>query len=58
MDWNLDLRRRLGNEEVVEWNDLQEALELAFFPGGEDEVIWAGPWRLPENSQLNLCTGS
>ena len=54
MDWNLDLRRRLGNEEVVEWNDLQEALELAFFPGREDEVIWAGPWRFPENSRLNL----
>jgi hypothetical protein len=41
VDWNLDLRRRLGNEEVVEWNDLQEALELAVFSGGEDEVIWA-----------------
>jgi hypothetical protein len=42
VNWNLDLRRRLGIEEIAEWNDLQESLELVdFLEGVNDEVLWA-----------------
>lgn len=40
VEWNLDLRR-LGNDAVAEWNELQEALELAVFSEEEDTVVWA-----------------
>lgn len=41
VDWQLDFRRRLGNEEVAEWNDLQEALDDVEVSGEEDKVFWA-----------------
>ena len=42
MEWDLDLRRRLGIEEVAEWNDLREALDLVEFSEEVDDVvIWA-----------------
>jgi len=41
MGWELDLRRRLGNEEVAEWNDLQETLELVQLSESEDTAVWA-----------------
>jgi len=42
VEWDLDLRRRLGIEEVAEWNDLREALDLVEFSEEVDDVvIWA-----------------
>jgi len=41
VEWNLDLRRRLGIDEVAEWNELQEELELLVFSEEDDTVIWA-----------------
>ena len=41
VEWNLDLRRRLGIDEVAEWNELQEELELIVFSEEDDTVIWA-----------------
>lgn len=41
VEWDLDLRRRLGNEEVAEWDDLQEALSLVNLSEADDVVIWA-----------------
>jgi len=40
VDWQLDFRRRLGNEEVAEWNDLQEALDDVEVTREEDKVFW------------------
>jgi exonuclease III len=41
VDWELDMRRRLGIEEVAEWNELQEALDLVCFSDEEDKAVWA-----------------
>ena len=41
VEWNLDLRRILGIDEVAEWNELQEELELIVFSEEDDTVIWA-----------------
>jgi hypothetical protein len=42
VEWNLDLRRRVGSEEVAEWNELQEALDLVEISDArKDEVFWA-----------------
>lgn len=35
------MRRRLGVDEVAEWNDLQESLELVQLSAEEDMVTWA-----------------
>lgn len=35
------MRRRLGIDEVAEWNDLQESLELVQLSAEEDMVTWA-----------------
>lgn len=56
VDWQLDFRRRLANEEVAEWNDLREALDDIEVSGEEDKVSWALP---PRGSSIqNLYTGS
>jgi hypothetical protein len=41
VDWELDMRRRLGIEEVAEWNELREALDLVSFSDKEDKAVWA-----------------
>jgi hypothetical protein len=42
VDWNIDSRRRrLDNDEVAEWNELQEALDLVVFSEEDDVVTWA-----------------
>lgn len=41
MEWDLDLRRRLGIDEVAEWNELHEALGLVVLSDEEDKAVWA-----------------
>jgi hypothetical protein len=42
VSWELDLRRRVGIEEVAEWNELQESLDLIeVVDDKNDEVMWA-----------------
>lgn len=42
VDWALDLRRRVGIDEVAEWNELQESLDLVeMMQDKDDEVFWA-----------------
>lgn len=55
VEWNMDFRRRLGNEEVAEWIDLQEALELVEL-SEEEDVVYCGLWKHLLNSQPNLFT--
>lgn len=37
----LDLRRRLGPEEVIEWTDLMNDLEQVELSNEEDVLVWA-----------------
>jgi len=41
VDWSLDFETRLGNDKVVEWNDVQEALESVVLSEKANEVKWA-----------------
>lgn len=41
VNWNLDFRRRLGNDEIAELFDLQEELELVQLTGERDQIKWA-----------------
>lgn len=39
VDWNFDFRRRLGVEDVAEWNELQQSLESVEIQDEDDAVI-------------------
>jgi hypothetical protein len=39
-DWQLNLRRMLGEEEMSEWTDLQTKLRRVILTQHDDEVIW------------------
>lgn len=41
LDWLLDLRRRLGPEEVEEWNTHMQALEVVQISDRDDCLVWA-----------------
>jgi len=39
--WQLDLRRRLGPEELAEWNTLMQELEVVQISERDDCLVWA-----------------
>jgi len=45
LDWQLDLRRRLGPEEVEEWNTLMQALEVVQISDRDGCLVWARGFR-------------
>jgi hypothetical protein len=41
VNWDLELRRYLGQEEALELEELQEAVEVVQITDAKDELIWA-----------------
>jgi hypothetical protein len=39
-EWQLEFRRMLGPEEIIEWNELQSVLEGVSSTQIEDEILW------------------
>lgn len=41
VDWELDLRRNLGPEELAELSEMQEVLEVVQITEDDDKLVWA-----------------
>jgi len=41
VEWQLDLRRRLGPDELIEWNTLMHELEVVQISERDDCLVWA-----------------
>lgn len=56
VEWELDFRRNLGPEEVIELEEMMDILELVQMHDIEDIVTLHGHWSLQVNSQADHYT--
>lgn len=60
LGWQLDMRRRLGPEELVKWNELMQELEVVHISEDEDSLVWAlgNSGKFTNKSLYRLMTNS